>query len=40
MSVKVEERLRPFNDRGMKMGAKCCLEWNKQQTIINNFSEF
>ncbi len=40
MSVKVEGRLRPFNDRGMKMGAKCRLERNKQQTIIRNWSKF
>ena len=40
MSVKVAVRLRPFNDREMKMGAKCCVEMNKQQAIIRNLSEF
>ena len=40
MSMKLEGRFRPFNDRGMKMGAKCGLERNKQQTIIRNLSKF
>lgn len=39
MSVKVAVRLRPFNEREIKMGAKCCVEMNKQQTIIRNLSE-
>ena len=29
MSVKVAVRLRPFNEREIKMGAKCCVEMNK-----------
>lgn len=34
MSVKVAVRVRPFNDREIKGGSKCCMKMNGPTTII------
>ena len=36
MSVKVAVRVRPFNDREIKLGAKLCVEMNGPQTKVIN----